>query len=80
MVPGTKTALLRLEQFSSGASPKLRTALQELKAAGADRLIFDLRGNPGGYVNEAVAIASEFLPRATSTSSGTRPARRNRRP
>ena len=62
MVPGTKTALLRLEQFSSGASPKLRTAIQELKAAGADRLILDLRGNPGGYVNEAVAIASEFLP------------------
>ncbi len=61
MVPGTKTAMLRLEQFSSGASPKLRTAIQELKAAGADRLIFDLRGDPGGYVNEAVAIASEFL-------------------
>ena len=61
MVPGTKTAMLRLEQFSTGAAPKLRTALEELKAAGADRLIFDLRGNPGGYVNEAVAIASEFL-------------------
>jgi carboxyl-terminal processing protease len=60
-VPGTKTAMLRLEQFSSGATPKLRTALEELKAAGADRLILDLRGNPGGYVNEAVAIASEFL-------------------
>jgi carboxyl-terminal processing protease len=60
-VPGTKTAMLRLEQFSSGAAPKLRTALEELKAAGADRLIFDLRGNSGGYVNEAVAIASEFL-------------------
>ncbi len=61
MVPGTKTAMLRLEQFSTGAAPKLRTALEELEAAGADRLIFDLRGNPGGYVNEAVAIASEFL-------------------
>jgi carboxyl-terminal processing protease len=61
MVPGTKTAMLRLEQFSSGAAPKVRSALQEIKAAGADRLIFDLRGNPGGYVNEAVAIASEFL-------------------
>ena len=30
-------------------------------AAEVDRLIFDLRGNPGGDVNEAVAIASEFL-------------------
>ncbi len=62
MVPGTKTAVLRLEQFSSGASPELRTALEEIKSAGADRLILDLRGNPGGYVNEAGAIASEFLP------------------
>jgi carboxyl-terminal processing protease len=61
MAPGTKTAVLRLEQFSSGATPKLKAALEELQAAGADRLIFDLRGNPGGYVNEAVAIASQFI-------------------
>jgi carboxyl-terminal processing protease len=65
MVPGTTTALVRLEQFSSGATPKLRTALEEIKAAGADRLILDLRGNPGGFVNEAVAIASEFLASGT---------------
>jgi carboxyl-terminal processing protease len=61
LVPGTTTAILRLEQFSSGATPKLRAAISELKAAGATRIILDLRGNPGGYVNEAVAIASEFL-------------------
>jgi carboxyl-terminal processing protease len=61
MVPGTKTAMLRLEQFSSGASPQIQTAIEELKGAGADRLILDLRGNPGGYVNEAVGVASEFL-------------------
>jgi carboxyl-terminal processing protease len=61
MAPGTKTAVLRLEQFSSGATPKLKAALEELKSAGADRLIFDLRGDPGGYVNEAVAIASQFI-------------------
>ena len=29
--------------------------------AGADRLVLDLRGNPGGYVNEADAVASQFL-------------------
>lgn len=61
MVPGTKTAMLRLEQFSSGAGSKLRAALEEIKTAGADHLLLDLRGNPGGYVNEAVAVASEFL-------------------
>ena len=61
MVPGTKTAVLRLEQFSSGAADALHKALEEINTAGAERLVFDLRGNPGGYVNEATAIASEFL-------------------
>jgi carboxyl-terminal processing protease len=61
MVPGTKTALLRLDQFSNGAADDVKAALGEIKAAEADRLVFDLRGNPGGYVNEAVGVASQFL-------------------
>jgi carboxyl-terminal processing protease len=61
MVPGTKTAILRLEQFSAGAADALHAALEAINEAGAERLVFDLRGNPGGYVNEAAAIASEFL-------------------
>ena len=65
MIPGTKTAMVRLEQFSSGASKDLHAALEAINEAGAERLVFDLRGNPGGYVNEAVAIASEFLASGT---------------
>ena len=61
MVPGSKTALIRLEQFSSGAADDLVAALKDAKTAGADRLILGLRGNPGGYVNEAVGVASQFL-------------------
>lgn len=61
MVPGTKTAFLRLDQFSNGAADDVKAALGEIKATGADRLILDLRGNPGGYVNEAVGVASQFL-------------------
>jgi carboxyl-terminal processing protease len=61
MVPGTRTAFLRLDQFSNGAADDVKAALGEIKAAGADRLILDLRGNPGGYVNEAVGVASQFL-------------------
>jgi carboxyl-terminal processing protease len=60
-VPGTRTAVLRLEQFSSGAADDLHQALEEITNADVERLVLDLRGNPGGYVNEAVAIASEFL-------------------
>jgi carboxyl-terminal processing protease len=65
MAAGTTTAVLRLEQFSSGAAKELRAAIAELRAAGADRLVLDLRTNPGGYVNEAVAVASEFLASGT---------------
>src|SRR4249919_91639 len=61
LVPGTKTALIRLDQFSAGAADANKTALTDIKAAGADRLVLDLRGNPGGYVNEADAVASQFL-------------------
>ena len=61
LVPGTRTALIRLDQFSAGAADDLKAALGEARTAGADRLILDLRGNPGGYVNEADAVASQFL-------------------
>lgn len=61
MVPGTKTALIQLQQFSNGAADALVKALKDARAAGADRLVLDLRGNPGGYVNEAVGVASQFL-------------------
>ena len=61
MVPGSKTALIRLEQFSTGAADDVVKALDDARAAGADRIVLDLRGNPGGYVNEAVGVASQFL-------------------
>ena len=61
LVPGTKTALIRLDEFSTGAADDLKGVLGDVRKAGADRIIFDLRGNPGGYVNEAEAVASQFL-------------------
>jgi carboxyl-terminal processing protease len=61
LVPGTRTALIRLDQFSSGAMNEVVEALEAAREAGAERLVLDLRGNPGGYVNEAVGIASQFL-------------------
>jgi carboxyl-terminal processing protease len=62
LYPGTSTAVLRLEQFSNGSADDLKAALGEIRAAGADRVILDLRGNPGGYVGEAIGVASQFLP------------------
>jgi carboxyl-terminal processing protease len=61
LVPGTTTALIQLEQFSNGAADDTVEALKAARAAGANRIVLDLRGNPGGYVNEAVGVASQFL-------------------
>ena len=61
MVPGTTTAVVRLEQFSNGAADQIVETLQAAREQGADRVVLDLRANPGGYVNEAVGIASQFL-------------------
>jgi carboxyl-terminal processing protease len=65
MLAGSKTAVVRLEQFSKGAGDALVAALKAARAAGADRLVLDLRGNPGGYVGEATQVASQFLASGT---------------
>ena len=61
LVPGSRTALIRLEQFSTGAADDLIKAIGLARGGGADRIVLDIRGNPGGYVNEADAVASQFL-------------------
>ncbi len=61
MVPGTKVADIRYQQFASGSAAQLVTALKAAKAAGAQKLILDMRGNPGGLVSDAVDAASQFL-------------------
>ena len=61
MVPGRKVAMIRLDQFSTGATKALQGAIKAAKDAGATAIVFDLRDNPGGYVNEAIGVASQFL-------------------
>ena len=61
MIPGTTLADIRLEEFSAGAAKEVTSAIEGAKSAGATGIVLDLRGNPGGYVGEAVDIASQFL-------------------
>jgi carboxyl-terminal processing protease len=61
LAPGTTIADLRLEEFSTGSGKEVRNAIASARAAGAKAIVLDLRGNPGGYVPEVVAIASEFI-------------------
>ena len=61
LVPGTRIADLRIAAFSEGTAENLRRAIAELRAAGANAVVLDLRDNPGGLLEQAVAVASEFL-------------------
>jgi carboxyl-terminal processing protease len=61
MLPGTDIAHMRLAGFSQGVTQDLRDALQQVRAQGGTALIFDLRNDPGGLLNEAVGVASQFL-------------------
>ena len=62
LVPGTKVADIRIEEFSKGSSDDLKSALTAATAAGATSVVLDLRDDPGGYVDEAIGVASQFLP------------------
>ena len=61
MVPGRTIAYVRLEQFATGATKAMKTALEAARRDGATALVLDLRANPGGYVNEAIGITSQFV-------------------
>ena len=52
---------IKLSKFSATTSSEVRSALQRLKKQGMEKLIFDLRGNGGGFLHEAVQVADEFL-------------------
>lgn len=55
-------ALIRLERFNEKSTVELKEALEACRAAGAKALILDMRGNPGGLLNEACSVADLFLP------------------
>lgn len=54
--------VIRLFTFNANAAEKFRGAIREFANSGSDKLVIDLRGNPGGYLEVAVDIASWFLP------------------
>lgn len=56
-----KTGYIKLSEFTNNASKDVKNALTELKAKGAKSIIFDLRDNPGGLLNEAINISNIFI-------------------
>ncbi len=52
---------IKLNKFTSTSYSEFKSALSQLKQEGMKSLVFDLRGNPGGYLQVANKIADEFL-------------------
>ncbi|WP_262732474.1 S41 family peptidase [Gaetbulibacter sp. NE] len=57
-----KTGYVVLRKFNDKASSETINAIRSLKNQGAEKLILDLRGNPGGLLSEAVNIVNIFVP------------------
>ncbi|NTV93693.1 MAG: peptidase S41, partial [Chlorobiaceae bacterium] len=53
----------RLSRFAETTADEFRAALARLKKQGMKKLLVDLRGNPGGILDQAVSVADEFLPK-----------------
>lgn len=58
-----KTGYIKLGDFTTNASLEVRNALIALKNQGAEKLVLDLRDNPGGLLSEAVEIVNLFIPK-----------------
>lgn len=54
--------VIKLYSFNGISESKMREAIVAFEQSGKDKLILDLRGNPGGFLESAVAIAGYFLP------------------
>jgi carboxyl-terminal processing protease len=67
-----KTGYIVLSRFNAKASSETIRALKDLKNQGAEEIILDLRGNPGGLLTEAINVSNIFLPKGeliTTTKS-----------
>ena len=58
-----KTGYIVLTAFNKKAASETKDALEKLKADGCTQIVLDLRGNPGGLLNEAVNICNLFVPK-----------------
>lgn len=58
-----ETGYIRIRNFGENTYPELLIALAKLSQQGFSNLTIDLRGNTGGYLQSAVQIANEFLPK-----------------
>lgn len=54
---------VKVNRFSQNTYQEVHDALTKLRREGMKKLVLDLQGNPGGYMDQAISIADEFLPK-----------------
>ncbi|TVQ02053.1 MAG: PDZ domain-containing protein [Balneolaceae bacterium] len=64
-----KTGYIKVNRFAATTHEEFLVSAEDLKNQGMERLILDLRNNPGGYLSQAIAMAEEFFPRGTKIVS-----------
>ena len=69
---GTKIGDVALSSFTDGSGDEVRRQVQKMLDAGAKALVLDLRNNGGGLLDEAVNVASVFIPDGTIVSTSGR--------
>jgi carboxyl-terminal processing protease len=57
------TGYIRHQDWGENTDREIQRALNELKSKGMKRLLYDIRGNPGGPLDQAIKVSNEFLPR-----------------
>ncbi|MBN1465044.1 S41 family peptidase [candidate division KSB1 bacterium] len=62
MLDDGNTGYIYLGRFARTTSQEVEEALNKLQGQGMQQLIFDLRGNSGGYLDQAFAVADKFIP------------------
>jgi carboxyl-terminal processing protease len=64
-----QTGYVKINRFAATTHDEFLTSIDNLREQGMDRIILDLRNNPGGYLSQAIAISEEFFPRNTKLVS-----------
>jgi carboxyl-terminal processing protease len=64
-----KVGYIRLANFSETSGGEVKAALDRLKSEGANRVVLDLRSNPGGLLDQAVDVAEQFVKQGTKLVS-----------
>ncbi len=64
-----KSGYIKINRFAATTHDEFMNAAHDLQDQGMERLVIDFRGNPGGYLSQAINVAEEFFPRGTKIVS-----------